>query len=94
MAHDSSLPIGDRGEAADPEQPRERRPAIVILLRTGSFFRAFRPNGSVVEMRVAARAKIFSPDAKAIAATLAKLRRKGVAGSVIEVQLVIGGQTV
>lgn len=95
MASDFSIPPSDRADLADaPEQPRERRSAIVIRLPNGSYFRAFRPNGSAVEMRELRRAKLFDPtSAKAIAAMLAKLRRKGLYAVEVNVDIVIGANS-
>jgi hypothetical protein len=87
--HDRSLPPTDRQEATVAEPQHQRIPAIVLKTPNG-YFRRFRSRGGILESRLAAHARIFMPGAKAIAATIARLKRHGIAATAIEVNIVIG----
>jgi hypothetical protein len=85
--HESSLPTSDRTDAIEP--PRDRRPALVIRLADARYFKAWRRKGNCVSVRWIARSRLFWPSAqREIDGTIAKLRRKGIVASVVEVKIV------
>ena len=89
--HDASLPVADRPDSVAPEQPLDRQPALVIALADARYFKAWRRKGSCVSVRRIARARLFWPSAqREIDRTIARLRRKGIAASVVEVKIVVG----
>src|ERR1022692_4533019 len=89
MAGLAGLPAGDRADPVDApraDDGLDRRQALAIRFATdGRYFKAWQP-GRCVSVRAIARARLFSTSARADAAReIARLRRKGIAASVVEV---------
>jgi hypothetical protein len=90
--HDASLPRSDRIEppAARPrEDPAYQKPAFVVRLEDGRFFKYWRRRGGLVAVHNLKRARIFSIEANETERTIAKLRRKGFLADIVEVKIIV-----
>lgn len=92
--HEKSLPAGDRSDSASAskDNPVDHQAALVVQLEDGTYFKAWRNRaGSAFSVRTLSRARLFSPCANEILErTIAKLRRNGIAATVVEVKVLVG----
>lgn len=93
--HHSSLPRGDQvesdGGAATITESRSHRPALVVALAGGGYFRAWRRRRGCVPVHSLSRALLFATEPRdAIDRVVAKLRRAGIEASVVQVEIRIG----
>ena len=94
--HDNSLPAADR--IAPPASSRAanigRQPAVAIGLGQRGYFRAWCRRGGCISVKTLARARLFPREAtETIENTIARLRRKGIEATIVEVTILVGGRS-
>jgi hypothetical protein len=90
--YEQSLPASDRTEpaVATESKPVDQRPAVVVRLANGKYFRDFRRRGYVA-VRSLKRARLFAiGESEALERTIVRLRRKGITADVVEVKVIVG----
>ncbi len=93
--HDSSLPVGDQvessGSTATIAESPSHRPALVISLADGTYFRAWSRRRGCFSVRAVSKAMLFAIEPRdAIERVIAKLRRAGLEARIVPVKIRIG----